>query len=250
MKRNHARIANTQGKWMRGGLVAVAVLGASLLGFSCDGKDAEGCRGAQAGVRASLQAGDTALLARWRDRAFKLCEDSEFSALDREILDTQAQKQKAEAEKQQKLAENKAVLDLFSAGWASSGPRPRAPPPPSPVTVARRRRPRRSGGCVRQRQAGPYTVSVRYWEKESAAASFHVVVPNPITCEALGPSQVLRTWTVQGSIKRYHCQITGGPAAGMQAMVTEAMKAPLHVFSPQFVERDPALKAKLTSEGL
>ncbi len=250
MKRNHARIANTQGKWMRGGLVAVAVLGASLLGFSCDGKDAEGCRGAQAGVRASLQAGDTALLARWRDRAFKLCEDSEFSALDREILDTQAQKQKAEAEKQQKLAENKAVLDLF-LGWVGQF---RAAPEGAAAAVScdggKAEEASKERWCVRQRQAGPYTVSVRYWEKESAAASFHVVVPNPITCEALGPSQVLRTWTVQGSIKRYHCQITGGPAAGMQAMVTEAMKAPLHVFSPQFVERDPALKAKLTSEGL
>ncbi len=250
MMRNHAKIANTQGKWLRGGLVVAAALGASLLGFSCDGKDAEGCRGAQEGVRASLKAGDTALLARWRDRAFKLCEDSDFSALDREIVDTQAQKQREEAEKQQKIAENKAVLDLF-LGWVGQY---RAAPEGAAAAVScdggKAEEVSKERWCVRQRQAGPHTVTVRYWEKESPAASFHVAVPNPITCEALGPSQVLRTWTVQGSVKRYHCQITGGPAAGMQAMVTEALKAPLHVFSPQFVERDPALKTKLASEGL
>ena len=32
-------------------------------------------------------------------------------------------------------------------------------------------------------------------------------------------------------------------------LVSEAANAPLHVFTPQYVDKDPALKAKLASEG-
>jgi hypothetical protein len=92
---------------------------------------------------------------------------------------------------------------------------------------------------------------VRYWEKESAAARFEAKIPHPITCEALGAHRVIRTWTVPNQpIKRFHCEITGGPAAGLQAMVSQAVNAPLHVFSAKYLELDGGLKAKLTSEGL
>lgn len=235
---------------MKGGIVVAAVLGASLLGFSCDGKDEDKCRKGQEGVRASLKAGNDGLLKDWRNYAFKYCDDGEFSAVDREISDFQKEKQRVEAEKKKKEQENKAVLDLF-LGWVGQY---KAAPEGAAANVSCDGGPdeekSKERWCVRQRQAPPYVLQVRYWEKEPVASAFHVVIPHPITCDALGTAQVIRSWTVQGSIKRHHCQITGGLAAGMQAMVTEAAQAPLHVFSPQFVEKDPALKTKLASEGM
>ena len=50
--------------------------------------------------------------------------------------------------------------------------------------------------------------------------------------------------------KRHHCQIAGGALAGLQAMVSEANNAPVHVFSPKYLEKDAALKTKLTTEGM
>lgn len=255
MKRKHAMIGTTEGKpghgrRARGAVVVAAVLGASLLGFSCDGKDETKCQSGLEGVRASLKAGDTGLLTRWRTYAFKYCDEAEFATVDTEITTHQAEQKRLEAEKLKKEKELKALLDVF-LGWVAqhkAAPEGAAANPTcdgGPAEEASKER-----WCVGRRQAGPHPLEVRYWEKESVAAAFHVQLPHGITCDALGPAQVLRSWTVQGSIKRHHCQITGGAAAGMQAIVTEAAQAPLNVFSPQYLERDPPMKQKVTSEGL
>jgi hypothetical protein len=250
MKRNHASNANTQGQWMRRSLVVAALFGVAQVGFnvSCDGKDPEKCTAAQAGVRASLQAGDTNLLSQWRDRAFKMCDATAFAAVDKEIVDTQAAKQKAAAEKLAKENEIKQLLDVF-LGWVGQS---KAAPETAAANVScdggKAEELSKERWCVRKRQAGQYPFEVRYWEKEPAAVAYHVVLPQPITCASIGGTPI-RSWTVQGAIPRHHCQINTGPAAGMQALVTEAAQAPLHVFSPQFLERDGAMKTKLETEG-
>ena len=104
---------------------------------------------------------------------------------------------------------------------------------------------------MRSRTAGTHQLHVRYWEKEPVAAKFDATLPAPITCEKLGAHRVIRSWNVPNQqVKRSHCEITGGVLAGLQAMVSEAHQAPLHIFSPKYVEMAPALKAKLGSEGL
>jgi hypothetical protein len=104
---------------------------------------------------------------------------------------------------------------------------------------------------MRTRMAGSHQLHVRYWEKEPVAAKFDAKIPLPITCDKLGGARVIRSWTVPGQpVQRHHCEITAGAAAGMQAMVSEANNAPLHVFSAQYLERDGALKNKLATEGM
>jgi len=215
----------------------------------CDRKDPDKCRDGQAGVKKSLEARDDALLTRWREYAYKYCEADAFASVDKEIADTRAAQQKAEAEKKRQEQENDALIQVFTqwVAGARSAPERAASPTCSGGEAEEKSQER---WCVGERQAPPHVLHVRYWDKERAAASFDVVVPHPITCEKIGGT-ALRSWMVPNQpIKRHHCQINSGPLAGMQALVTEAANAPLHVFSPQYVEKDPALKAKLANEGL
>jgi hypothetical protein len=232
------------------GAAAVLFIVASGL-TGCKQKDAAKCQEGQDGVRKSLAAGEDTLLNQWRTYAYKYCEDqATLAALDREITDTRAAKAKAEAEKAQQQQQTDQLLSAF-LGWVGGN---RNAPERAAAQVSC------DGGeeeksqerwCVRTRVAGTQQLNVRYWEKESVAAKFDVVIPLPITCDKLGGARVIRSWTVPGQqVKRYHCEITAGAAVGMQAMVSEANNATLHVFSPQYLEKDGALKNKLATEGM
>lgn len=230
-------------------LLCAAILGLSFLGLDipgCDGKDSDKCAEGQAGVRASLKAGDQALVDQWRTYAFKYCESGEFTALDREIQETLTAKKKAEAEKAKAKAANLQLVNLF-VGWVGAN---KANPAGAAATVScdggEKEEKSQERWCVRTRMAGPHQLHVRYWEKEPTQVTFSAQIPEPITCEALGPHVVKRSWAVQGTIQRHHCSLTGGAAAGMEAMVTEAKNATLHIFTPQYVERNEALKRQLS----
>jgi hypothetical protein len=226
----------------------LAALILALGAGGCKTKDADKCQEGQAGVKKSLEAHNDALLTQWRDYAYKYCEAAVFAGIDREIADTRAAEKKAEADQQHKQQELDQLLQLFTQWVAGARNNPeRAATPTCGGGEAEAKSHER--WCVGQRQASPYVFTVRYWDKEPVAAKFDVTLPQPITCEKLG-GVALRTWTVPNqAIKRQHCQINSGPLAGMQAMVTEAVNAPLHVFSPQYLEKDAALSAKLTTEG-
>jgi hypothetical protein len=246
------RGSNDKAGWPRLGVALAALLGLSMTAFSCDSlfKSEEKCNEAKDGVRASLKADDRALVQKWREYAYSNCADKdELSKLDQDITQAQADADKAKAEKNKRQTETKQLVDLF-AGWAGSN---KAAPQNAAANVScdpgEAQEKSQERWCARTRQAGPHAFEVRYWEKEPAAARFSTKVPNPITCNDIGPHRVIRSWVVQGAIKRHHCEITGGAAAGLQALVTEAQDAPLHLFSARFVELDPALQAKLANEG-
>jgi hypothetical protein len=99
---------------------AVALLALALGFSSCKQKDAAKCQEGQDGVRKSLEAGDEALLNRWRNYAYKYCEDQVLLAnLDREITDTRTAKAKAEADKARQQQESDQLLQVF-LGWVGS----------------------------------------------------------------------------------------------------------------------------------
>jgi hypothetical protein len=251
--RNHQKFSR---HWVtrhqvRGGVLAV-LGGALLLSAGCSQKDAAKCQQGQEGVKKSVQAGDDALVQQWREYAYKYCEDSALlSSLDREITEKRAADAKRKAEEAKQKAANEQLVALFLkwAGENKAAPERAASNAACEGGEAEEKSQER--WCNGTRTAGSHVLSVRYWEKESAAAKFEVKVPQPITCEALGAHRVIRAWTIPNQpIKRFHCEITGGPAAGLQAMVSQAVNAPLHVFSAKYLEMDPGLKTKLTSEGL
>jgi hypothetical protein len=235
--------------WLaRAGTVAAA-LGLWLGVVACDQKDSGKCQEGQAGVKKSLEAGDDALLNQWRTYAHKYCEGDEFVGIDREITETRAAKAKAEADQKRQQQENDQLLQVFTQWVAGARNDPATGATPA-CEGGEKEEKSQERWCVGSRQAGAYQLNVRYWDKERVAAKFDVAVPHPITCEKIGGT-ALRTWNVPNQpIKRHHCQINAGALSGMQAMVSEAANAPLHVFSPQYVEKDPALKQKLSTEGM
>lgn len=224
------------------GCPILVLVGLALVG--CDTKDPEKCRQGQEGVRASLKANDAGALVKWREFAFKQCDEGEFQALDREIQEHKAAQAQAEAEAKKKKAENDQLITVYLdwIGTAKANPASAAAAKCEGEGEAEKKQER---WCVGDRMAGPHRLDVIYWEKEPVAASFKTTVPHPITCADLGAHTVVRSFTVQGSIKRHVCQLTGGPAAGLQALVTEAPNAPIEVFSARMVELHPGLKKKV-----
>jgi hypothetical protein len=236
-------------------IAILSILGLACLALGasgCKGKDAAKCQEAQDGVRKSAAAGDEALLTQWRNYAYKYCEDSTaLGALDQEIAQKKAADAKAKAEALRKQQESDQLVALF-VKWAGEN---RAAPDRSGATVScdggEAEEKSQERWCARTRRAGSYTLSARYWDKDRTAVKFDTVIPQPITCEKLGAARIIRSWTIPNQqVKRSHCEITAGALAGMQAMVSEASNAPLHVFTPAYLERDPALKRKLSTEGM
>ena len=215
------------------------------------GKDQAKCTKAQDGVRQSLKAEDTALVQRWRDYAYKHCADrTSLTALDREVADGLAAADRRKSEAARQKQQSQALLGAFT-GWVAGA---RATPETASATRSceggEAEQKSKERWCVARRMAGTYTLAARYWEKESTAARFSTVMPGPITCDALGPNRVIRSWTIPGTpVKRTHCELSGGTLAGTQALVAEAVNGPLDVFTPRYVELDPAFAGRLNNEG-
>jgi hypothetical protein len=236
---------------MRAALGLAVAFGVGSAGLKACGKDPQKCTKAQDGIRQSLKAEDAALVQRWRDYAYKQCADrASLTALDREVADGLAAADRRRSEAARLKQESQGLLGAFT-GWVAAA---RATPETASASPAceggEAEQKSKERWCVARRMAGTYTLEARYWEKESTAARFSTVMPGPITCEALGPHRVIRTWTIPGTpVKRTHCELTGGALAGMQALVAEAVNGPVDVFTPRFAELDPAFLARLNNEG-
>jgi hypothetical protein len=220
-------------------------------GFTACGKDPEKCRSAQDGVRQSLKAGDSALVTRWREYAYKQCSDNaQLTALDKEIADSLAAAEKRKNEAARLKQETGALVGTFT-GWVAgvrNAPETASATPSCEGTEAQAKSKER--WCNARRQASSYVLEARYWEKEPSAARFTTRLPGPATCQDLGPGRTIRTWTIPGTTaKRSHCELTGGSLAGLQALVVEAINGPLEVFSVRFLELDQAFSARVNGEG-
>lgn len=234
----------------------VAALIALLCTCACDDKDAAKCEEALNVSRQSLAVNDFNLAQQWRERAWKNCADTNaLDALDKEIVSTQSAVEAKQQEEAQRKAQNEALLKLFVdfAGShrtvpdrASAAPvcdqPPEGAPKPKPDDKER--------FCTATRSAGEYTLSVRYWDADKAAVRFTTRPKAPVTCDDLGPNRVVKSWEVPAkdgrSVKRTRCELTSGGVSGLHALVSEAHNADLHLFSPQYLEKDPAM-AKIAS---
>jgi hypothetical protein len=235
-----------------GTVLGLAVLfGLGSTGFTACGKDPQKCTKAQDGVRQSLKAGDAALVQRWREYAYKHCADrASLTALDREVADELAAADRRKSESARQKQESLALLGAFTS-WAAGARATPETASANPVCEGgEAEKKSKERWCNARRMAGTHSLDARYWEKESTAARFTTVMPGPVTCQDLGPNRVIRSYTIPGtSVKRTHCELTGGALGGMQALVAEAVNGPVEVFSARFVELDPAFQGRLNNEG-
>jgi len=234
--------------WVNRAMLALPL----VLALGCNQKDAEKCTQALGTTRQAATAEDFALAKQWREYAYKQCDDqSALASLDKELGEREgavAARKDAEAKKK---AESAALMQLFTSFVAQNRAAPdRASAAPVCDPLPEGAKPdSKDRFCTGTRQAGNHLLQVRFWQADPQAFRFSVKAEEPATCDALAPATVAKTWDVAAVggayAKRHRCDL-GGSLAGLQGVVSEAARAEVSVFSPQYLERDPGMKPILS----
>lgn len=215
---------------------------ATLLG--CGNKDKDKCDEATRVTRQALLTENTSLARQWRDRAYTYCEDTaSLTALDGEIVKTEQAIVQRKNDEARRKSEANQLVSLF-VDWAGknqgAGNRAVANPTCQGPEDTKQR------WCEGERKVGEkYTFHAQYWEEDPAAALFKARLPHGFDCSALGEHRLIKSWNVGGTSKA-HCEFTGGPLTGMQAVMSWVPNdAEAKVFTPKYLERMPGMKAQL-----
>jgi hypothetical protein len=224
-----------------------------LLALGCNQKDAEKCTQALNVARQSATAEDFALAKQWREYAYKQCDDqSTLATLDRELTDSEAASIARKEAEAKKKAEKAALLKVFTDFVAQNRAAPdkaSAAPVCDEVPEGTPKAKEKDRFCTATRQAGSTAIQVRYWEADPQAFRFIIKPEDAVACDELGPATVVKTWDVPAlggaNAKRNRCDM-GGALSGLHAVVSEAARAEVSVFSPQYLERDPGMTTILS----
>lgn len=217
----------------------------------CDRKDAEKCEQALGVVRQAITSENFSAAASWREYAWKHCEDrGTLDGLDRQLTTAQNEVQSRTQAAEQRRQSTRELLKVFlgfvaghreTADRASSAPSCDPPAANDPKKDESKDR-----FCNATRAAGTHALLVRYWAAEPALARFSVKLPDLTSCEEIGASKVLKTWSVAAtggrSTSRSRCEFVSGPLAGMHAVVSQAINADLYVFNPAYLDKEPTLR--------
>jgi hypothetical protein len=229
----------------------VAAVGILALVSACEQKNEENCTKAQTVIRQALAAKTFDGLNQWREYAYKQCADKALLAqLDQEIVTQQAQAAAAKQQAEQAQQQKQQMLNLFHQWVASSRTAPERSVS-GPVcegdekSEAAKKKERFCNGTRPLTGVPGAAFLVRYWEKSPAeSARFAVRLSTPTKCDALGPNRVLKVIaapaTNGATVNRYYCEYAGGDLNGLQGLASEANNADLYVFSPKYLEHDPA----------
>lgn len=228
---------------------ALALIPFVLCIQGCQKKDPEKCAQAQQTTKQALAIGDFALARQWREHAYKQCDDpGALSALDKEIVDTEAALTAKKEADERKKKETADLLRLFldfvaqtraNPETASAAPvcEPPAAPPGSKAAAESKDR-----FCTATRQVGSrYQFQVKYWDADHGAFRYTTTPGAAVDCQLLGAT-VAKAWDVPAeggkAAKRWRCDL-GGALSGLTAVVSGAVNAEVHVFAPSYLERDP-----------
>jgi hypothetical protein len=238
-------------------LLLGSVVAMSLgLGVGCKNKDAAKCAEAQQTARQALNVKDVELAVKWREFAYKQCDDaSQLAQLDKEIVEKRTAIETAARDAAKAKAQQQQLLALFK-DWVGQS---RANPERSVTNVAceggddaklKASKERFCSGARAVTGMEGTSLQARFWEKTPAdAALFTVRLPLPATCADLGAARVVKTTDIPATggktVKRYVCELTDPALSGLQALVTEAASADLRVFTAKYPEQDPALRFQL-----
>jgi len=217
----------------------------SLLVLACNPKDPKKCENAQSVIRQGIAAEDFAAARQWRDYAYKHCADrAALDALDKEIVDKEASAKTRKAAEDGKRQQTEQLVKLF-AEWAGAN---KGNPAGAAVNVACAEpadpKKEKERWCTRERAASEHKLKVRYWEAEPDAHEFSTTSPGDVSCDLLGGGAELKN-AHGGAL--LHCNLTGGALAGSQALVVRTAQGTLvSVFSPKYLEKDPAFQRRLS----
>lgn len=240
---------------MRTSIVLGLLVSCNLV-VACNQKDAAKCDEAMGTTRQALQSGQIDLATRWRQYAYKQCDDAaQLAALDKEIVDRRAQLQADAAEKERKQSQHKQLIALFLqwVGQYRNSPETSVASPTCENEQDAKLKVTKERFCSGSRAITGIegrTLQARYWEKSpSEAALFSVRSELPTTCTDLGGHRVLGETAVPSSdgktVKRQHCELTDPSLSGLHALVTEANQADIKVFTAGYPDKDLGFAAQL-----
>lgn len=222
--------------------VVVASASCSLLG--CSGKNQEKCDEAIQTTRKALQLENTQSARQWRERAYTYCEaGSSLQALDGELVKTEQAISQRKLDEDTRKNEANQLIGIF-VDWAGKNRTTADRAGVSPQCQGPEENKQR--WCEASRKVGEkYKLTTLYWEQDVEAALFKTRLPLGFDCSALGEHRILKSWNVDAT-KKSHCEITGGPLAGLHAVVSSVpTESEIRVFTPKYLERDANLKAQL-----
>lgn len=235
--------------------VTLSFLALSLLALAgCNRKSAEKCEQAQSTVRQALQAEDFESAKQWRTYAYKQCADAaSLTAMDREIVDKETQIAEAKQKQEADEARAKQYLSLFAKFVADHRAAPEETSKSPDCGDDPRAEKTKERWCKVTRKVGDAgSFELRYWEADPKVVRFTTKLPKAQGCEDLGGSAtVVKGWDVPaggGTAKRFHCEMTSGALQGMHAVVTGAQGAAAHVFTPEYLAADAALRKYAQAE--
>ena len=225
---------------------ALALIPFVLCIQGCQKKDPEKCAQAQQTTKQALAIGDFGLARQWREHAYKQCDDpGALAALDKEVVDTEAALTAKKEAEERKKKETSDLLKLFldfvaqtRANPETASAAPVCDPPPAGATKATEK----DRFCTAMRQVGSrYQFQVKYWDADHNAFRYTTTPGAVVDCAMLGAT-ASKTWDVPAeggkAAKRFRCDL-GGALSGLTAVVSAAVNAEVHVFTPQYLERDP-----------
>ena len=195
-------------------------------------------------------------IGQWREYAYKQCADKNvLGQLDQEIVSQQAQAAAAKQQALQAEQQKQQLLNLFQQ-WVASGRNAPERSVQGPIcegeenSEAGRKKERLCDGNRALTGLPGAAFMVRYWEREPAeAARYTVRLPTPTKCDALGPNRIIKVIaapaTNGSTVNRYYCEFMGGALNGFQGLASEANNADLFVFTPKYLDHDPAFAAVL-----
>jgi hypothetical protein len=247
MKRN-AFTASTRisGKWA---LLALIGLGSA----ACSQKDPAQCKEALDAIRSSLEKDDVAKAKEARVAGYKHCKPNVMGSVDRDIVAKETELASQKAETEHKAAETKMLLDLLSQQIAGN----RAAAEPTEGDADEKPKITCEAGsdeamCTSRRkvQGKGYEIERVFIKENPSAFRYRTEPKGEFDCGALGAHTVKREWTHKRR-ERKHCEFTGGPLNGLQAMTSVGPgEYKVEVFSAEFLEATPKLKDSLEKEGV
>lgn len=104
------------------------------------------------------------------------------------------------------------------------------------------------GFCEATRKGSPQ-MTLRYWEHERKAVRYTFTTELPLECEDLGEHRRVRSWSV-GQKSYELCELTERRARNLSALLVRGEGSnQLHIFSFEYLKRDPAFEQLLRTRG-
>jgi len=224
---------------------------AGLLSLGCDKSNTEWCSDQLQVAEAQMRGGQLTEAERTLAEVYSRCRRhsvSEVQQLRSQLTTMRQQRKLDEARKSERDAEQERTLHptLDFVHWALDH-RGALPSELEEPQCAPRGEP--DFGFCEAKRPGHHNMSVRYWQKEPAAARYLLTSAEPPSCQDVGEHRSLPTWTWQGQSHTL-CELTERKYRQFSALlVGNAEQHQMYLFSRAYLQHDKDFERRVSPAG-